>query len=302
MASRTISALRRTSRDDMPGSPDWVDPFLQNVNEFQDQAVSRLGDLGAARQYTKVVDFVHGVEKRIRSPLPPGVKCTGVKAVASRGVTLVDGVAKGSSYALRCDGDVLWRPLQTNSNEPAQLGITVMFDLKHGEPCLEMANSGNQTIPHNAANPYDNVTFDTTLFSRGSVITYSSGVFSFGEPGTYHVDFRFRWEQGKAYTDAEIWFDKNNTGNVVTSRWPFWQMFPINTTDGASDTLAGKITVASSDTMRVKAFQTNASVGSPANNRFIYGANSAGTTIRISRLFNDSTPTGRVTLHFFGDR
>lgn len=124
MSRISLSSLRRVSREDLQGAPDWVDPLLTASNEFQEQATAAL-ERPLLTGVLDTYDFVHGVEQIIKSPL--GVMPSGVSDVRCRGVT-VDSAGKptGAFYTLgaaRLD----WRPVQSRPGEPIRVGVTAYF-------------------------------------------------------------------------------------------------------------------------------------------------------------------------------
>ena len=80
-----LSSLRRISREDLQGAPEWVEPLLQASNEFQEQATSSLGrDLLVGRMVQ--ADLVHATEKILKNPY--GNALQGVSAVRCIGLSV----------------------------------------------------------------------------------------------------------------------------------------------------------------------------------------------------------------------
>ncbi len=120
-----LSSLPRISREDLAGAPEWVEPLLQQSNEFQEQASNRLNEdllVGSFAEY----DFVHGVEKLIKSPFGNRMP-TGVSDVRCRGLE-VDSAGKwtGKFYDLETSS-FRWREVQTRPGQPARVGVTCKF-------------------------------------------------------------------------------------------------------------------------------------------------------------------------------
>lgn len=141
MSRISLSSLRRVSREDLQGAPDWVDPLLTASNEFQEQATAAL-ERPLLTGVLDTYDFVHGVEQIIKSPL--GVMPSGVSDVRCRGVT-VDSAGKptGAFYTLgvaRLD----WRPVQSRPGEPIRVGVTAYFAPPYGDISIERTT--NQAI------------------------------------------------------------------------------------------------------------------------------------------------------------
>lgn len=166
MSRISLSSLRRVSREDLQGAPDWVDPLLTASNEFQEQATAAL-ERPLLTGVLDTYDFVHGVEQIIKSPL--GVMPSGVSDVRCRGVT-VDSAGKptGAFYTLgvsRLD----WRPVQSRPGEPIRLGVTAYFAPPYGEIAVERTT--DQSIP--------NATQTAVQFSSASMqyggLSWSSG-------------------------------------------------------------------------------------------------------------------------------
>lgn len=124
MSRISLSSLRRVSREDLQGAPDWVDPLLTASNEFQEQATAAL-ERPLLTGVLDTYDFVHGVEQIIKSPL--GVMPSGVSDVRCRGVT-VDSAGKptGAFYTLGVSR-IDWRPVQSRPGEPIRVGVTAYF-------------------------------------------------------------------------------------------------------------------------------------------------------------------------------
>lgn len=291
MGSRSISALRRVSRDDLPGSPDWMDTLLGVQNEFQEQAVSRLGELTRGKHYVTNADFVHGEQTRVRSPLPPGVRPRAVIAVASQGVRIgADGRPTGEVYPLAVD-HIDWQPLQSDPRQAAQLGITVNFDLRHTEPTLTRYRTATAALTHNTQVL---IGFDTVeRHRRSDVISYSAGVFTLHEPGEYIVVHKAQIQNATDYHFYQFRIEQDGTTTLAEQLIPPQQP---SGTGGANPraTMTAKVDAVAGTTIRCYARHLNVA----ANDRNI----EIPTRCSIHRLFNASTPTGRVTLHIFGDR
>lgn len=277
MSRISLSSLRRVSREDLQGAPDWVDPLLTASNEFQEQATAAL-ERPLLTGVLDTYDFVHGVEQIIKSPL--GVMPSGVSDVRCRGVT-VDSAGKptGAFYTLgvaRLD----WRPVQSRPGEPIRVGVTAYFAPPYGDISLERTT--NLAIT--------NATLTAVQFSSASVqtggLSWTSGANTrlvCAHAGTIALTSRYAFDTAAAgYRQCYI----NRTG--VTSYFAE-SLIPGGSYAGASG--AEEITVASGDYLELIVAQTS-------------GGNLNLIADRVRMAARYVAPTvgtrGRVTLRFDG--
>lgn len=156
--------------------------------------------------------------------------------------------------------------------------VTAKYDLRHTEPFYERSNSVPQLITHNSLQL---VVFDTLRSSRGSVVTYSAGTFTVSEAGTYAIGAKVYWEPA-TYTQAEFLFTAG--GARIADVY-----IPADITSGPVMTAMATAMLQAGATITMSAFHTNAAVA----NRNLNGDTTVGraTSIRIARLYNDTTPT-----------
>lgn len=161
--------------------------------------------------------------------------------------------------------------------------VTAYYDLRHTELYYERSHSVPQSIPNNTETT---VLFDTVQDTRGTGISYSAGTFTVAEAGTYLVSAKGYWEGGiGSYTGNEL---RVRVGG--TSGPPIIDHFiGAALTAGAVQTGASPVKLTAGGTILVRAYQTN-SVPGPRNLVGNTTINRA-TSIRITRLYNDTTPT-----------
>lgn len=211
------------------------------------------------------IPLVHGVEYVFDRPktLPYPKWCRLLDSTLTGGVSSLP-VASLQLNKARTDG---------------RLGITAYFDGRHTEPCLIMTKSAPQSINNNTTTTVTG--WDTTQFSRGSVITTDGTTFTFSEAGTYHVAFLGFLQLGASYTAAQAWIDAPTTQEVALT----YLAAPF--TDGPIIQVSGIMRIAAAgQTCIARIFQTNAAAVARNLNS---GANSA--RIAVNRLYND-TVTG----------
>jgi hypothetical protein len=280
-----LTSIPRVSRDDLQGAPEWMDQYLQVANEFQEQATNRLNkDLVVAKFFD--LELTHGEEKPIKNPFDQTIP-NGVSHVACQGVEVdSSGKPTGKLYPLgvaRLD----WRVIQTRPGQPQRLGITAHYDLEHSEPCLIKTKSGNQSINNNTETALTG--FDTTTYSRGSVITDNGSVFTVSEAGTYQVHLQLQWAGGGVtYSALETYL--NVTGG---SAYYLNTFSPVTYGNAPSTVVSGVVRLAAGGSFTPYGYQTNAATAA----RNVTGGTD-GTRIMIHRLHNDSTPRARVRLRF----
>lgn len=163
-----LDGNKRLSRDAMPNSQDWIDPFLINQNQVNDSVVNAIrGNLNHQDNTTSgyfTGNFTHGVERIIRNPLiksgTNGPSPIGVQAVNCQKL-----YTDASSLSTPAVASVSLR--YVNGNDPAaaeQVGITV----KYSDPSPFERLS--EFIP-----PASNVSLVTTVSKNFNGITLTPG-------------------------------------------------------------------------------------------------------------------------------
>lgn len=181
-----LSSLKRISREDLQGAPDWVDPLLEATNEFQEQATARINRETRVLQSYK---FVHGVEQEIKNPfdarLPEGidtVRCQGLE-VDSTGKTT------GKLYDLSV-ASVRWRVVQTQPGQPQRLGVTVSYAPPLG--AVSVSRNTAQLIPNTTG---DFVSYGAMDYSEGSAIAWNGATrLTFSQAGRVRVTHENAWD------------------------------------------------------------------------------------------------------------
>lgn len=226
----------------------------------------------------------HGVEREVEKPV--GYRVT--QAMATRCIDANTGQQAGPVTSLQV------RELDGGTT----LGITAYYDLKHTEPYMQRRSSTNLSVPNLAAAPYTTVTFDQLLASSGTAISYSAGVWTFNEPGRYHIHFNYRWEPGVTnWTDHEIWYQ--SPGGVQVNAGYTQALQPSSSKDVIGQFVATpRIPPTDIDgtlnKFEIKAYQANAT----AVARLLLGTAGGAiySHIIVQRLYNESTPTYDVSM------
>lgn len=201
-----LDGNKRISRDDMPNSQDWIDPFLTNQNQVNDSVVNAIrGSLTMQDNTTSgyyTGKFVHGIERVIRNPLiktstkgpsPIGVQAVNCQKLYTDAVSLASPVV--SSVALR----------YLNSNDPTapeQVGITVQYAPPLGDiTVVRDTTSPNFTTAVSASVPFERIEHQI-----GSAITWSSSANTaliFNALGIVQIGYGFQWSNAAAGTSYE---------------------------------------------------------------------------------------------------
>jgi hypothetical protein len=278
---KKLSSIPRLSREDLANAPEWVDQLLAVSNDFQEQATQRINEDLILGQHARGIEFVHGIERRIRNPY--GSDLEGIDAIRCIGID-VDSAGKpnGGTFELDVAG-LRWRHIQSRPGEPSLVGVTLLYDLAHTEPMLIRTASATQNVANNTLT--DMTGWNTTETSRGAVISDDGTTFTVTEAGTYAITLAAGFTGGSTYSAADVWIDQGGTARAEN-------YLPAPFTDGPLLTTSTVLSLAAGGTFKARAFQTNAATATRtlrANRR-----------ITIHRLCSDETPRGRVTLRFDG--
>ncbi len=215
------------------------------------------------------LDCQHGVETRVTNPLR--TVPIAFFPISSMSITAIGGQSNGAARPI---DDY---PTLNTSRTDGFLGVTVNYELNHTQPCLIRTASAVQAIAHGGGGAAL-TGWNTTSFSRGSVISDNGSIFTVTEAGTYSVAVKLPFEAG-TYTAADLWI---NTGTVVAEDYR-----ALAFTDRPIINVATIVQLAAGGTITAFTYHTNAAVA----------ARNVTTERRIAihRLFNDTVPLGRVT-------
>lgn len=286
MSTPTIP--KRPSRDEFTGDyAQDLDGLLGVIGDAQESLIGAAS--GIVTPYFKTSIFKHAAETRVRTPLPIGAKCMAVAVVKAIGTTLTsDGRPSTATYALQVLGGPSWRSLGRTQDNGEVLGITMQYDLAHTQPYLIRTASAVQSIA--AAGGDKQLTgWDTTESSRGSVISDNGALFTVSEAGSYLVALLVRFQSGATYTKCEATIRAGGVNHGDS-------FVPAPMTDGGYFTCSAVLRLAAGGTFDASCFQDNAAAAA----RNVLSGASTGRRIAIHRLYNDTAPTGRVTLMYFG--
>lgn len=274
--------LTREALTDAPEGQ-YLDTILQTYNDFRRNVTSVLQNgSNVADNSTsgeKQLLLTHNVEVAIANPLKVPVR--GVLPVQCQGVVLnTDGSPTSSTYALDMP-TISWRPNPLSTD--GGVLVKAAYNLNHAQPCLIRTASSVQSIPHGGSGTAL-TGWNTTAFSRGSVISDDGSIFTVTEAGTYSVAIKIPFSAG-TYTAADVWI---NVGGVLVSE----DYRPVAFTDLPIINETTIVQLAAGGTFTAFAYHTNAAVAA----RDVTTAR----RIAIHRLFNDSVPVGRINLLFYG--
>lgn len=290
----TPSIPKRPSRDEFTGVyEDDLDGLLAVIGDAQESLITAAS--GVVTPFFKESLFKHGVEKRIRTPMPTGFKCTAIQSVKSMGVTLgADGRPTTNTYALKVTS-VDWRSLGRTQDNGEVVGVTIDYDLKHTEQQIEIVRTSNQTI---TTATETTVQFEGILTSNSpkrDVFEWNgSDAITIGSPGSYLVSVHAQWgtsATGSRFVAAVL----NGTSIRIESSGAQGTAI-IPTGHG----FAKEFVLATGDIIRLRVRQDS------GGDLFLNGSgdlityNSSRVSMMISRIRNDSTPTGEVSLIFYG--
>lgn len=255
------NSLKRPSIQNLSLSRDVL-RVQQHINDNLDrlnQSFARFTD----------VPFVHGEEKLI--PNPFGVSSTKqpVALFSGNGVDSNGNVLIISNYVIsapRADGFI---------------GLTLYYDLRHTNPSLVMYLGADQPIPNNTT-----TTVDWSATERSNpaspIITDSAGTFTVSEAGLYQVVTVCRLESA-TYTNAEI---SIVSGGITRGS----QQFPVAWTSLPIVQAVALFPLSAGGTFITRVYQLNTA---PSSRNLLSGQTAS--RVMISRLYNDSTPTGIVS-------
>lgn len=192
-----LSSLRRLSREDLQGAPEWVEQLLQASNEFQEQATSSLGrDLLVGT--TETFELKHATERIVKNPYGDGLD--GVSAVRCIGLNVdSSGKLTGTTYAL-AHPRLSWRHIQARPGEDARIGVTAYYAPPDGLAILRydaatafMTNAANTPVPWDTNEVVRGALSHSTSSNQSRIVCAESGVVSVdyslsieGNVGVYH--------------------------------------------------------------------------------------------------------------------
>lgn len=204
------------TRDALTDAPDgaWIDTFLEHYNGTRRNITSVLQKGISTSDNTinaeKTLVLVHNVEIAVSNPLK--VPVAGIIPLQCDGLEL-DSMGKPTSSVYQLDPpNISWRPNPLSSDG----GVLVKaFYRPNGDTyqLLSMRNSAAQVVPTG-----DNVVeYNTADVTVGSYLSYSSGVFTADEEGTYQVNVSYHYDgDGAIYNDVR-------TG-IVASGQSYWSI------------------------------------------------------------------------------
>ncbi len=271
MSNSAPTTPRRPTRDDFSGDYGQdLDNLLGIIGDGQEALIG--ATTGLVTPYFRADLYTHAIEKRIRSPLPLGMKCTGVATVSALGVTIgTDGRPTSATYALQVAGNPSWRSMGATKDGGEVIGITVQYA------------------------QYERGTWTPTLgtFSSGSV-TYSNQIGTFTRNGALVTAF---WRVQLSGISAPV-----STGlGLIGMPYSI-----ANSGAGAIGFSTGMTGVTGYITHRFDSGGSN-NLAIHNNGNFtgeLLGSNlTASSQIfgAFSYLTADPATTGRVTLMFFGE-
>ncbi len=283
---------RRLAATDLAG--EWEDDsqiVLGAFGEFQDQTTQLLGGNLSSENTTSTYGaylLKHGTETRIKNPLAErGLRCQGVYAVRCVGVRIgSDNRPSRELYDLSTPR-IDWKTAGDN------LLITAEYDLRHTEPTAELALSANQTITTGGAGTA--IQWDSNTISADEVISVeNNSEITVSEPGYYVFTGHIAWTANATGVRLH-WFSKNGAGLDSASRGVHQDISAVATSAYFAEAGVAYSLVAG-DYVELRAVQTS---GGDLAVRGTSGG-SGSTKMQVFRTRNDSTPTGKVTLFFFG--
>lgn len=257
-------------------------PYILSANtldenrRWQKQTLDNLDRVNGKFAIATQVQLTHGTTTTITSPLPEGMTIGSIVPTYCLGYTPTTGATYTTLGIPRVD----W---QVNTNA-AGIDLTPDFPLNHTQPCLIKTASADQSIPSGANTQLTG--WDVTYYSRGSVISDNGTLFTLAEAGTYSVAV-YIFMESSTYTGTQIIFTDG-----VAIDFP-QQYLPATLNDGARLTAAGIIKATANQTFYAGLFQANAGA---LNHNVKGGANFR--RIEFHRLYNNTIPTGKVTLLF----
>ena len=217
-----LDGNKRLSREDMPNSQDWIDPFLTNQNQVNDSLVNAVrGSLTMQDNTTSgyfTGKFTHGVERIIRNPLiksgTKGPSPTGVQAVNCQKL-----YTDAASLAAPVVASVALRYLNGNDpTAPEQVGITVQYAPPPGVGnTLEVATTANTGLIGTGVNSTISWSGIVTQNQIGTSITWLAGnptQVSIATAGLYLLRGTVSWDNASAVGNRTAYIYTN--GNVVT--------------------------------------------------------------------------------------
>lgn len=164
-----LDGNKRLSRDAMPNSQDWIDPFLINQNQVNDSVVNAIrGNLNHQDNTTSgyfTGNFTHGVERIIRNPLiksgTNGPSPIGVQAVNCQKL-YTDSV---NSLSPTVDAISLRYINGNDPNSAEQIGVTVQYSPPLGT--LTLSRTTAQTI---TSATVTKISWENIEYTQGSSI------------------------------------------------------------------------------------------------------------------------------------
>jgi hypothetical protein len=277
----------------MPDAPEgeWLDQLLDYGNGFNDQVAKALRNGVTLSDNTpyKTQSYIlkHGVETEITPPLAKGLSIKGVSVLQCEGIEVDATTLKptGKVTSLGLGSPLVWRP---SGKESGSIYVTANYDLRHTAASLSMYLSGNTVGKANAS---DAIVTEWDTVERADTtgtITHAAGVFTCAEAGNYLVSADLRWQSG-TYTGAQLTIKKNAASQFYSSLALAFTTLPIINA-------SFPVSLAAGGNVSIFAYQSNAAAAA----RTMTGS-TEGCRVAVSRLYNDSTPFGRLNLLFYGE-
>lgn len=289
-----LDGNKRISRDDMPNSQDWIDPFLTNQNQVNDSVVNAIrGTLTHQENTTSgyfTGKFQHGVERIIRNPLiksgTTGPSPTGVVSVNCQKL-----YTDATSLTAPVVASVSLRYINGNDPKaPEQVGITVQYDLAHTRPFARLGKTAVQAIGNAGAGTA--VQWDSNTISADGIISIASnsrimvseaGLYLFTGNLEYVTNAAGIRNQLFAYNGATTFTQPDGTRGYVQA---------MNTGAVFGVAVAGSALFVMAASSYVEMFGYQNSGGALNITTF--------SQLQVARLRNDTAPTANVTLFFHG--
>lgn len=242
------SVPKRPSRDEFSGDyAEDLDGLLSVIGDAQEALITAAADV--VTPYFRADLYMHATEKRIRTPLPPGMKCTSIAAVKCIGVTLgTDGRPTTATYALDV-ASVRWRSLSRTQDDGEVVGVTIQYAPPLG--LIIGQRAADQSIAHNTNVP---IAYDTILSQAGTALALNTttGLFTAATNGVVELSTDILWDAAGG-GERDLWAEAPSGSGI---RWGSDARDPVA---GAANIAISQIKtsfpVTANSTFRVLGFQ-----------------------------------------------